>query len=345
MRTRFLLALGVVAVIVGAVWWWQRSSLRAGTLLAPTVQDAGTVTIGVVDWPGYVALYVARDQGYFRDAGLNVEIKRYAGLAELSQDYIAGKMQGRANISLDMVNEALGGLSQKVILVIDHSSGADAILARPDIHDLSQAKGLRVAYEFNTLEEFLLTWALRQYGLSLADIHGVSAMPEDALKLLLAGTVDAAVSYEPFISPALAAGTTHVVYSSKDAPGLIADLLTFRTDFLNAHPNEIHRLLQAYFKAFAFWKEHPNEAHAIVAKELHDTPENIAAQYAGVKVLDEAENATAFTFSGGIQSLYGNLRQVGEFVLSHRQGAATFDTDKLIDRTFIKALAEERAAP
>ncbi len=339
MGARRPVAVGIVVILlaIGAAWFGARRLLPRTT--SPTPLYSGTITIGTETWPGYLALYVARDLGYFKDARLNVQIKRYVALGKLSEDYVAGKMQGRANLTLDMVNESLQGLNQKAVLVIDYSNGSDAIVAGPNTLALKDARGKRVAFEPNTLEEFFITWALKQVGLTLADIHVAVANPEESAQQLAAGQLDVAVSHEPFLSKILGSGQFHSLYSSADAPGLITDILTFRTDFLEAHPDTIRAIMQAYFRAIQFWKEHPEQADAILAKEFGDSAESIAAQLQGVKLLDERENHTALTFAAGVQSLYGNMRQIGEFVKEHRGRAAEeCDTDRLIEPRFIREI-------
>ena len=301
----------------------------------------GTITIGAETWPGYLPLFVARDLNYFREAGLNVEIKRYIALGELSRDYVAGKMQGRANLTLDAVNEALEGLNHKIVVAIDYSNGSDAIIARQGIETIADIKGKRVGLEPNTLEEFFMAWALDKNGLSLDDVVVVPGNPEKTAQQLKAGEIDVAVSHEPFLSQFLAEEAFHPIYSSADAPGLITDILTFRSDFIQAYPETVEAFVRAYFRAVRYWKDHPAEACAIVAKEFQDSPEGIAKQLGGIRLLDEADNRTAFTFAAGLQSLYGNLHQVKEFVAKHRNNAdVPLDSDTLIDRTFVKTITQ-----
>ena len=183
--------------------------------------------------------------------------------------------------------------------------------------------------------------------MSLSDIVPVFANPEETAKKLKSGEIDVAVSHEPFLSQFVSAGNFHAVYSSEDAPGLITDILTFRKDFIDAYPETVSTLLAAYFKGLAFWKEHPAEANAMTAKEFKDTPEGISAQLKGVKMLDERDNQTAFTFAAGLSSLYGNMRQIGKFILKHQKlknGQPSLNTDHLIERKFIKKMNEEKIA-
>jgi len=175
--------------------------------------------------------------------------------------------------------------------------------------------------------------------MSMADIVSVPANAEESAKLLKAGRVDVAVSHEPFLSQFVQAKTAHTVYSSQDAPGLITDILTFRTDFMEANPATIAAILRAYFRALDFWKAHPTEACAIVAKKFKDTPTDVSQQLSGITMLGLEDNGTAFTFAPGLRSLYGNMRQIGKFVLEHnKKSPEGLDTDKLIEKRFIKDL-------
>lgn len=329
-----LLVIGVVIIVFGWLGY-EKYTTTTTTKLYP-----GKITIGTETWPGYILLYVAQDKGYFKDAGLNVTISLYKGLGDLSRDYVTDKMQGRANLTLDAVSENLKGLDHKAVLVIDYSNGSDAIVASDKIKSVKDFKGKKVAYEPGTLEEFFVAWVLKENGLSLSDIIPVAGDPEKTAKLLEAGEVDVAVSHEPFLSQIIKSHTIHSVYSSADAPGLITDILTFRTDFVKEYPETISAIIDAYFRALDFWKTNPNEADVILAKYFSDTPENIAKQMEGITMLDRIDNRTAFTFAAGFQSLYGNMRSIGEFVSEHQQIDATKkpDTDNLIEPRFIREI-------
>ena len=271
----------------------------------------------------------------------DVQVLNYPSLAELSKDYVAGKILARANLTLDAVNERLNGFDQKIVMIFDYSNGSDTILTRQDIKLTKDLKGKRVACELGTLEEFFLKWALAENGLQPYDVTIINATPENAPELLKAGTVDVAVSYEPFASKLISGGGFHVLYSSRDAPGLITDVLTFPKNFVEDHPDVVQAIVTACFRGVEFWKEHPAEANAIIARRLNDTPENAVEQLKGVMILDARGNESAFTFSAGIRSLYGNLRQVGKFV-NERLGkeAKWLDTDTLVEKKFVKSFLD-----
>ncbi len=297
------------------------------------------ITIGGVAWPGFLALYLAQDKGYFKEAGLDVDVKIYSGYQGVTDDYVAGRIQGKANLTLDAVDEAYRGLDHKAILVMDYSNGGDAVIASSQIKSFRDIKGKKVGYEFGTLMEFLLTYALQQHDLSLKDIQSFDLHAEEAMQALVAGKVDVAVTHEPFLTVALNKTKGNIIYSSADAPGVITDILTFRTDFIEANPETIDAIVQAYFRAFNFWKSNPEEANALIGKRLGISGDEASTQLLKIIMLDEHDNETAFTYAAGFDSIYGNMRRTGDFIRPIRYPASPqFDTDQLVDDRFIRKL-------
>jgi NitT/TauT family transport system substrate-binding protein len=302
----------------------------------------GQVMIGISDWVGYIALYVANDQGYFADEGVHVRFRDYgSSIGSLSQAYRSGELHGRGNLVIEALTEAYGGLDHKVILAVDYSNGADAIVAKSDIRTAADMVGKRVGFEPGTLEEYFVRWVVREAGQSMNDILPVHGNSEESLLRLQEGTIDAGALYQPFLSQALASEDLHVLYSSQDAPGLITDVLTFRTDFIEQYPGTLKAIVRAYFRALQFIRDHPDEAYAIVAQKFDTTAEDIEKQLQGVTLLDERANRTAFTFAAGLQSLYGNLRQVNDFVYSQlEEEAVKIDSDTLVEKKFARGLGQ-----
>lgn len=303
---------------------------------APPSLYKGTITVGYTLWPGYVGLYVAKNKGYFAAEGLDVTLKEYPGFNELSQAFIDGEIQMRADLTIDAVEEAYRGFGQKVVIVIDHSNGSDGIISSEAIQSVDEFRGKRVAYEFGTLEEFFLSYALEQHDMTLAEIKSINLGSKEAAEAFVDGRADVAVTYEPYMSEALRTTHGHVVYTSADSPGLITDVITVRNDFIDQHPETVAAFTQAYFDGLAFWLSHPDAANEITGTYLGISGEEVATQLRGIDVLDKKDNQSAFTFAAGFESLYGNMRRLGDFIRGHRYPRAQkFNTDTLVDDSFI----------
>ena len=127
-------------------------------------------------------LYIAEEQGYFRDEGLDVEIA-ISKYSEEGFDLLATKQ-------IDVLPTALDESTLywrpeapfAVVLAIDASSGGDGVLVRTDrnIGSIENLKGKRVALRLNTPSHFFLSYLLRQNGMSDDDVTLVDMSPEDA---------------------------------------------------------------------------------------------------------------------------------------------------------------------
>lgn len=306
--------------------------------LKPKTGYTGNIKIGyIAGWPGHLGLFLARDKGYFKEEGVHVELKKYEGGTPLLNDYVHGRLQGRADLTLDAISEASMGLDHKTVLAIDYSNGADAIISSANIKTFQDVKGKRFAFEKGSIEEFFTRYALQQNNLSINDIIPINLAADKAAQALVKGDVDVAATFEPLVSQVVGQIHGNTLYTSAEAPGIITDILTFRSDFINQYPDTVQSIAKAYFKGVQYWKDHPADANQLIGKELGVSAAEADNALAGIKILNVQDNIAAFTFAAGLQSLYGNLRQVGRFMQA--TSSATIDTDSLIEPKFIRALS------
>lgn len=332
MNKKALFFITLTIVIVGGWFIYKKSTATITT----TAQEK--IVVGRVDWPGYLGLIIADKKGYFKDEGLDVEVRRYPGLTELLRGYRFDEIQGKANPIFDCVTDAYEGIDNMAVIAIDRSNGADGIIARYGFSSIRDLKGKKVGVELGTIEEFFLRHVLDQYDMKFEDIIPVNLSAEQAADAVVAGDVDSSVTYEPYMTKAIKKSGGTLLFSSKDALGVVAGVLTMRADFVDRYPDKVQAIVRGYFRAIDFWKSNPMEANAIVAKELGSSPEDIRAQLKGISVLDVVDNRTAFTFAPGPQSLYGNMRAVDNFIKQLGRSSKTVDTDAMVEPRFIRDL-------
>ena len=338
-KTWLILFLGIIFLLVASWFGYSRFFLSDRHPIQQSKElYKGSIILGYTLWPGYLGLYIADRKGYFKDEGLNVSLKRYESLTESYNDYRDGRIQGIANLTMDVINGAYRGLDNKIVTVIDYSNGSDGIIASKGIESIADLKGKQVAFEEGTLEEFFLRFALSKHNLTIKDIKPLNLNPEKSAQALVSGTVEGAVTYEPFMSDALKKTKGKKIYSSAEAPGLITDVLTFRTEFINENPDTIEAIIRAYFRAIEFWKNNPVEANVIIGEASGVSGQEVATQLDGIDILDQDDNRVAFTFNGTLQSIYGNMKEVGKFVKSQQQsGSIEINTDLIIEPKFINS--------
>ncbi|WP_312886509.1 ABC transporter substrate-binding protein [Paenibacillus foliorum] len=148
----------------------------------------------------------------------------------------------------------------------DNSFGGDGIVVKPGIQSLQDLKGKKVATELGTVDHLLMLTALSKSGLKEKDVNYVNMTVNDADPAFIAGNLDAALLWEPFLSKAIEEGKGKLLFSSKDTPGLIPDLLVFKVEFTKSRPEDVKKIMNAWFDALDYWKKNLEESLKIMAK-------------------------------------------------------------------------------
>jgi NitT/TauT family transport system substrate-binding protein len=267
-----------------------------------------TVRIGTQPWIGYGPWWIAQEKGIFEKNGLKVELVDFLEDKEVNAAFASGEMDAANLATHTAIKLYTSGLDLKIVLLEDASYEADAILAPSSVASIADLKGKKVAYEEGTTSDLLLNYALMQNGMSIQDITPVFMPASDAGATLIAGQVDIAVTYEPYISAALAENSDlKLLYTAAERPGLISDVLAVRSGLSQ---DTVSRLLQVWDEALAFYKSNPDEAKAIIAENVGSSAEELQTAFDGVKFYDLAENKQQL--SGEFKNTLQDVTQVSQ---------------------------------
>ena len=99
--------------------------------------------IGYSDWPGFTILEVAKQKGWFKDAGLDVDLVWFDYLPSLDA-FAAGKVDAVTAVATDALVNGANGAKSKIIALLDYSDGSDMIIGKPGIEsikDLERPEG------------------------------------------------------------------------------------------------------------------------------------------------------------------------------------------------------------
>src|SRR4051812_15323063 len=192
--------------------------------IAPTAQAASKkITIGHDLWIGYSGVFIAKDKGFFEKAGLKVELKPFSNPGDTLPALVSGKL----DIGLTTLQNLalLNGKSDAALVavyLIDSSNGADAIVAKKEITSVDGLKGKKVGATIGEVNHMLLLAGLEKAGLKASDITLTNLSADDAGAAFVAGNLDAAVTWEPWVTKATSSGGK-VIFSSAAIPDTILD--------------------------------------------------------------------------------------------------------------------------
>lgn len=323
-------------------------SLAAATLFsvlspstAPEARAEEKVTLATVAWIGYAPFYVAVEKGLFKKYGIEVELKDFADPALIPAALASGGIQGAMYTYDQVINLVANGNDYRVVMPIDYSNGADAIVASKSVKSLADLKGKQVAYPFATCDNLLVAYALQSVGLAESDVQGLDTTPEN-VPAALAGGAAAGATYEPNVSKALKLEVGegfHTLYTSATAPGLITDVLYFPSTFISKNPQAVSAVINGYIDGMKFMKDKPDEAYAVVAKYFSTTVDDVKEQAKGVYNVPVTEMAGYFTPRDDAKSLFTSGKLIADILVKRKQITGAPKIEDTFTTTFISKLA------
>jgi NitT/TauT family transport system substrate-binding protein len=303
-----------------------------------------SMKIGTVVWIGYGPFYVAEALDLYKKYNLKVSLQVFTDPALIPSAIASGAIDGGMLTYDQVVGQVAAGQAQKVVMPIDYSNGGDAIVADKTISKIADFKGKKIGFNPLSPSDFLLSYALKTAGLTDKDIIPVNMTPEGVPAAMASGQMPIGVTYEPSLSQIVSQGggkKFKVVFSSKDAPGLIADVLVFDDKAIKAKPTEISSIIKVYLDGMAYMKAKPEESYKIIGKFMGVTPKEVKEQLTGVYNIPAAEMPKAFVKSTSTTSYYGSGDVIGKLLLAKGQIKTVPATEATIDPQFVTALTKK----
>ena len=306
----------------------------AAALLVPRLAQA-EIKVGVSDWPGWVAWYVAEQKGMFKKHGADVKLVWFANYTDSISALSSGQLDANSQTWSDTLGPLAKGIPIKAVLVNDNSAGNDALMVSPKIKDFKALKGKSIALEQYSVSHFVLATALTKNGMKPSDVKIVNLPAGDAAAAFLAGRVDAAVVWNPWVNQIQQSGKGRALFTSKDMPGLVPDLLVAQEKAIKDKRKDLVGMIKAWFEAEAFIRSKPDEAAQIMAKVVSMKPDEYKVFLPGTAFFDAAANKAAFDAKNA-KSLVAVAPTIAAFLNEHKLIEGTADAAKGVDATLLQ---------
>ena len=175
------------------------------------------------------------------------------------------------------VNTFVKSHGAELRIVSGASSGGASLIVQPEITDVAQLKGKKVATpQLGGTQDVAARAYLKKNNLTTDQKGGgdVSIVPQDNAQTLdqfRAKKIDAAWVPEPWASRLVVDGGGKVLVNERDlwpAGQFATTVLVVRTSFLTDHPDQVKALIEANEQSIAFAKSDPAAAATAVNNEL-----------------------------------------------------------------------------
>lgn len=276
------LILAVVLIgIIGANSGWLAQTAKS------TFQPAGPpyeVNVGFKKNANYLPLFVALENGYFKEAGVNVKTAEFDSTNSIIDALASGRLDatptGNAITQYALENAQPGLFKQYSFefFTSEHHSENFVVRKGSGINALKDLENKTIGVNKGVFARTMVRKFLEQNGIRNAKIIELT----DSLQIsaLETGQIDALISLEPI--PALAVEKGAATYFWGE--GIYARTFGFdsalsigivSTKFIKEHPSEAKKFLRAMQMAIEFISSHEAGSRKILAKTLA-LDENVA---------------------------------------------------------------------
>jgi len=281
---------------------------------------ADPLKIGYSDWPGFTILEVAKQKGWFKEAGVEVELVWFDYLPSLDA-FSAGKIDAVTAVGTDALVNGGNGAKSKIIALLDYSDGSDMIIGKPGIKSIKDLKGQKIAIEATLVEHLLLLRALEANGLKQSDVEIVNTPTNETPQTLGSGKVAAIGAWYPVSGQALkqVAGSTPL-FTSSDAKGLIYDVLAVNPTSFAKRKEDWAKVVKVFYKSVDYLLDPAtkDDAVKIMAAKVGADVADYAKNVPGTHFLTLAEAKKAFKKGAGLDSIYGSLTIGNKFNIDNK---------------------------
>lgn len=297
MKIRKVIAAAAAAAMILTAFAGCGSNAGGNAGSAAGAGDSGelpTVSMAFCTWTGYSPMFIAKEKGYFEEAGVNVDIQIIEDESTYASLLMNNSVQFLATAQDPNVKMFANGSPSRYVLTMDASNGADGLVATADIKTLDDLAGKSVALDKSASSYYFFLQALEN-GSSLTE-EDINVMDmgdtTQAGLAFMSGNVDAAIMWEPELSEALdTVEGAHAVVTSADYPETILDSLVVNADYAEANPDVVTAVEEAWYKAVDFLNESPEEAYELMASGFDEvSAEDIANDVQGLAFMGKAEN-------------------------------------------------------
>lgn len=250
------------------------------------------LNIGYLNSTDHLLAFVAQEEGFFAEEGLNVTLTQFSSSAELSSGLESGKLDVAFISSVASITFQSQG--HDLTIFGGAMTNGHGYVIKPEFTDgkdnlgVEILKGRNVASVKNSVQDAELQLLLKNANIEIGEGEDKVNIiyfdsQKDAYAALQNSTIDAASVYSPYASLAKGQGY-NVVYYCSDEEALKNQPCCRQvaaTSALKDNPNTYNAFERALIKAYKFYQENQDETIADVKKYINIDEEYIRTEVYG----------------------------------------------------------------
>ena len=323
-NVRSLLAISAISLFLVSLLWGCQIS-------PPSTIKRSPLKVACITFVGYRPAVIAQEKGFFKAQGVDVELN-YVDFAQLQQaDFSAGKYDGIGLTLGDFIILSANNPNMQSVLIADETNGADVVVAQSDIKTVEDLRGKKIGANLGGFSEVFVTEMLRTSNLTTDDVNLVKFDALEIPQRLKNNDIQAGHTWEPFLSEAIKQGA-RPLFTSKQTPGLILDLVAFRNETIRDRPQDVRAFVRGWLQALNFWEQNLEAGNEIITKTLKNPLDTISLD--GVNLTNLQENQEFFR-ANSTNSIYDIAKIYADFFIRSGNVTRLPDLKSLFNSSFL----------
>lgn len=331
MSRRNIFAIGIACAI----------GMASSTSLA-----ADKVRIGVLGTVSDVGLFIAQENGYFKEEGLDAEIELFDSAAKMIAPLGAGQLDvGGGAGAVGLYNAIERGIAIKMVADKGRTAlgyGYQQFLVRKELVDsgkfksFADLKGLKVAILGQGIgDESVLNEALKKGGRAFSDVERTYLNLPQQLAAFQNSAIDAAISVEPQASAIVKAGAAvRFATTAEISPNFQAGVVLYGGPFVTNRTEVAKKFMKAYVRGVRFYND--SLKNGKIAGPNADSVIATLVKHSRVKNADVLREMVAVAINPDGKINVDSLRRDWQFFVDQGWTKGPVAIDKVVDLTFVQ---------
>lgn len=246
--------------------------------------------------------------------GIDIDMVQVNDYIESVNQYTSGNVDGCSMTNMDALTlPAASGVDSTALIINDYSNGNDGIVLK-DSDDLADIEGHKVNLVQFSVSHYFLARALESVGLTERDIETVNTSDADIVSIYPNDDIEAVATWNPQLSAIDELDNSHVVFTSKQIPREILDMMVVNTDTLEANPDFGRALVGAWYEVMEKMEVGDEQALSQMAEGAGTDLAGYRNQLAATHLYTDPVEASSLMRS---EDLLTTMQRVAEFSFKH----------------------------
>ena len=276
--------------------------LLVSTLNTDLNKNKEEVTIGYSALRISLPVFVAVENGYFEEEGLNVKLERFDTAQPLMQALVAGTIDVGGYTALPITYNSMIRGNKKLYFItsmIEDQNHPISYFLIPSNYtseiNVSDMEGKRIGVLPTIAYQKWLEVILKENGVNIENVEIVPINPSLQPSAIQSGQIDALFTNDPAATTAIKTGVAKKISEESLVPKYLGEPFIFGSfniekGYADSNPEKTKKIILSLDKAIGFVNSNPEESKKIMEKYVHDSQKPFVEFYPDAFYLNSTES-------------------------------------------------------